>query len=590
MNDPFFTMLFTGPLLLAMVALYHVVQAAMAGRKKGPWELLGEVGTGLVLGLIGIGLMSIAFVYAEGIIFDARSVLIGAAGLFFGWVPTVILMLATAAFRLFQGGIAAPFGVGVIVASGLIGLTWRTFRPPGGRRISWLELYLFGWAIHVAMLLILFFIPGGVGLQVVQVLGLPILVFYPPLMVVLGLLLADRDRRERLYRQLDESEARYRSLFDENKSAMLICDARTGRIIKANPAAVRFYGWPEATLRERCVSDLEVAPECEDEGTGCNDRTACALEGDGSFRCRHRSADGSARDVEILGGLISINQMEYRYAIIQDISDRMKAERSLVNAKEAAEAADLAKARFLAVMSHEVRTPLSPIISISDLLLEEEEDPEKRDWLRQIQQSGEHLLALLNDIFDLSNLETGARRLNEEPLDLDSILAQSIDIKIPAASAKNLKLSSRSKGPTSTGVFGDPVRLRQVLLNLIGNAIKFTEKGSVEVSLKAEHEGDGFLSTRFEVKDTGPGIPEPEKEKIFQAFYQAPGFSSKTSEGAGLGLAICRNLVLAMGGEIGLESAHGEGATFWFTLRFRTVEESDREPEFSCDTPSVKKE
>ncbi|MBF0371522.1 MAG: response regulator [Magnetococcales bacterium] len=246
------------------------------------------------------------------------------------------------------------------------------------------------------------------------------------------------------------------------------------------------------------------------------------------------------------------------------IIEKEQMEETLKQAKESAEVANRAKSAFLAAMSHDIRTPMNAIIGMGELLAESTLDPDQEQWLTVSNRAGEQLLTLINDILDLSKIEAGQLELESLSFDLPELILQTMEIVSIQAQDKGIRLIHQLDASLPQKVDGDPQRLRQIFLNLLSNALKFTDQGEVTVTAKADTEG----LYSFSVTDTGIGIPADRLEAIFSAFVQASADTTRKFGGTGLGLAICRQLVERMGGHIQVESTVGQGSRFFFTLAF----------------------
>ncbi len=370
-----------------------------------------------------------------------------------------------------------------------------------------------------------------------------------------------RDHLEELVAAQTQS---IKAMVDTAAAGLITIDPQ-GTILSFNAEAERMFGFDASEVLGRDVGMLMPEPDRSQH----------------PHHLRHYRGSQSSRMIGIgreLRGLrrngsefplyLNVTEMtiggEKRFTgVMMDISARKEAEAALIQAREAAESANRAKTNFLANMSHEIRTPMNAIIGMTALLLETPLSPEQQKLLRTVDSSAQSLLTILNDILDISKLESGKMVLEQTPFNLQALLEDVVDLISVSAAEKGLHVSLSSEGPLPAWVLGDPTRLRQVLLNLAGNAVKFTEHGSICLSVRPTVDPGRW---HFSVKDTGIGIPEDRLARIFERFSQADDSTTRRFGGTGLGISICKELIECMGGRLWVHSVVGTGSDFQFTI------------------------
>ena len=364
------------------------------------------------------------------------------------------------------------------------------------------------------------------------------------------------------------SEDKYRGIFESFPDLYYQADL-SGRVLMVSPSVERLSGWTAEEAMGKNVRELYADPA---ERAGL----MAELESKGlvmGYEITLKKKDGTRIPV-MLSARLKLDEQGCPVAVegtLRDMSEIKRTREELKKAKEAAEAANVAKSRFLANMSHEIRTPMNAIIGMTGLLIATPLDPEQRDYVRTVSGAGEALLDIINDMLDLSRIESDKLVLEKVDFDLRHILGAMLKLLAPRAQAKGLELTYFVEDDVPACLRGDRKRLRQVLLNLVGNAVKFTETGEVVLRVSKESGAAGGTVLKFSVKDTGIGIAPGTQKDLFQAFTQADASTTRKYGGTGLGLSISKQLVELMGGAIGLESEPGRGSSFWFTLPFENT-------------------
>jgi PAS domain S-box-containing protein len=377
----------------------------------------------------------------------------------------------------------------------------------------------------------------------------------------------ERDAAEAALRQ---SEERFRSLIERGSDVITIVDA--GGIIRyESPSIARILGYrPEEAVGE--PARRFVHPEDLATVTAAFRR---AIGGETtSAECRFVRPDGSRCDVEAtFTDLLAHPAVRGIVVNWRDISDRKRAEeeraryiRELADARDQALASTRAKSMFLANVSHEIRTPMNVIIGMTDMVLDSPLNAEQRGDLGRVRVAAIGLLAIINDILDASKIEAGKMTIEVVDMDLRATIEAVVDLLAPAAAGKGLSIVCAIPPDLPSRLKGDPVRLRQTLVNLVANAVKFTDAGTITLAATLLRRVHSHVVLRLSVHDTGVGIPRERQAAIFESFAQGDDSTTRVYGGTGLGLAICRQLVALMGGRMGLESEPEQGSTFWLEL------------------------
>lgn len=381
---------------------------------------------------------------------------------------------------------------------------------------------------------------------------------------------------ERMAQSLQKVEASYRGIVEDQVD--LICRYRPdGTLTFVNAAYAKFYGKPRQELRGQRFPLIDLGYPKRDFQGNLPDKASFEVEVDdtdgepASFLWTHRAIKSQS------GALLEFQ------AVGHDIGARKAAEAALIEAKEAAESADRAKSEFLAVVSHEIRTPINAVIGFAKLLRESNLSPDQTEYVTNIHQSGVTLETLIADILDVSRLEAGQIDVKQTPFALRDCLHEVQEHFAPTAHHAALRFTVRTDPNVPVIINGDQARLRQVLMNIIGNAFKFTERGGIQVNVtcsRGEHVPDSdlrHLRLFISVTDTGIGIPEPRVKELFKPFSQLDSSSTRRRGGTGLGLVISKRLCELMGGAISVESTPGQGSTFRFSFAF-TYQKGDSQP------------
>jgi PAS domain S-box-containing protein len=396
------------------------------------------------------------------------------------------------------------------------------------------------------------------------------------------------EEREMLTTTLMRTQEKIRTIVDSITDAVVVADT-SGTIIETNPAVVEVFGYTQQELQGQNISLLIPTEQATAHHRAFQHYLS---SGNPHIIGKRQHLQAQHKDGHIIPIEITINEARVADNIIftsiaRDISQRLAIKTALIKARDEALTATRLKSEFLANVSHEIRTPMNGIMGMTHLLLDTPLDQEQRDLATTVLHSGEHLLYVINDILDLSRIEAGKFNIYKSSFNLLQMIQGIFGLLGESAHQKGLELSFFIDSSDLGDLASDSVRLRQILINLLSNAIKFTEKGSVVLKVHIAEIKAHSMLIRFDVHDTGCGIDAESIPKLFLAFSQLDGSSTRSHGGTGLGLAISKQLAQLLGGEMGVESIPGVGSCFWFTAEVQTSRQMNQTPDQTTTAPPI---
>lgn len=546
---------------------------------------------GLVVGGIGLVLMFTPWTFSTGLIFDTRSILLCISGLFLGPIPTVVAMVITGICRILIGGDGVFMGLSVIVASGLTGIIWYRYRPNWKVANHLLELTAMACVVHILMLLFTFLLPHKHFLDTVKIIIFPILTIYIPGTVLLGLLMHKRAENWKNKKALRETKALYASLV-ENMPAGVFRKSLDGRFDYVNSRFCSLKGLSpsevlgktpmelaEYETTKKLAGQYQVIPRQKTlgkEGMEHHDwivKNRKSMEVEESFE----QADGTVEYFQVVktpifdddGQVVGSQGMQF------DVTLQKRLQEELTQAKEKAEDSDRLKTAFLHNISHEIRTPMNAIVGFSNLLRDQDLPLDgKMSYIDVICQSSDQLLTIIDDLVRIATIEAGLENVSRVELHLNALNELIYKQFLSRAEKKGIELLvENGLSDPDDLIVSDEIKIQEVISNLLDNALKFTEKGHVRFGY--QQKGDAL---EFFVEDTGIGIPQEFQDDIFIRFRQADSSLNREYGGSGLGLSICKAYIELLGGHMWVESQHGVGSVFFFTLPYKasqSVKETD---------------
>ena len=555
----------------------------------------------ILIGLLfgGVTLLGMAnpVSFTPGVFFDGRSIVLSVAGVVGGGLAAVIAAGMAAIYRYQLGGSGTTVGVMVVLLSALLGVLarqWLLRLKSPGQPIHYLAL---GVVVQLVQLAAFTQVPNRAGYAFIEQAWWVLLLFYPLATMLLCLIFRNHEQQVIDQQALSSAQdavvaaehasmQRFHAYFDHSIVGLAITSLEKGWI-EVNDALCATLGYTREELTRMTWTELTYPEDLAPDQAQFNRMLAGEINSYAMDK-RFIHKDGHLVDTRLAVSHVRKpdGSLDYVVAMVEDISERKQAEKdlrahhdhleevvkertaALTIAKEAAEAANRAKSTFLANMSHELRTPMNGILGMTHMALRYTDDPKLKDRLGKVIQSSHHLLAVINNILDISKIEAEHLTLEATSFYFGEVLENLFRLVSHKAVEKQIKLRV-DLAPEVPGMklLGDPLRLGQILINLTGNAIKFTDHGSIIVRARLLEDTPEGVLLRIEVADTGIGITTEQQQRLFTAFEQADGSMTRKYGGSGLGLAISKRLVEIMGGEIGVSSTPGQGSTFWFTVR-----------------------
>lgn len=600
-DSPYLFLVYNTSLLLTLVLIFDVI----SDKWKPGQTSLKQIPLGIAIGLIGIIVIQSHWKLEDGAIFDTRSILLGITGLFFGTIPTVITMIMTSLFRYHQGGVGVLTGILVIVTTGTIGLLWRHLQKKDLKNYSMGDFYLFGVALHVTMILLMFSFPWEIALNVVRNITLPVLIIYPLGTMVLGMLMTNRLKRDALAQTVRDEEIKFKIIADHAYDwdywvapdhRFLYCSASCQSI--TGYSAEEFMRQPDLLKGIIITEDAEVFNK---------HRRAADEQHEGQLEFRIKRKDGAVRWIghvcvpvygtrnEFLGTRASNRDITHqkeselaivhseneiknllriaeqsRKALLSVVEDQKIAQEKIVKLNEELEervqrrTEELERANkeleaFAYSVSHDLRAPLRAINGFSKILQTEHHNAlpdDARDLLHDILKNTHHMSQLIDDLLELSRLSR--KEMSKDAVDMEQLFRQIFDDMIRQNERQDI-LFTIDDLPDA---YGDHMLLKQIVINLLSNAIKFTGKcAAPEITVDGRIE-NGYCI--YSVADNGVGFDPRYKDKlfgVFQRLHRADEF-----EGTGVGLAIIKRIAERHGGTAWAESEVDKGATFYFSI------------------------
>jgi len=573
-----------------------------------------KIFTGLILGGIGFVLMVTPWTLYPGLVFDTRSIMLSISGLFFGPIPTLVAMLVTGTIRFVMGGDGMWMGVSVILSSGLIGILWGKLRNSNKEEIGHKELLFLGLAVHIIMLVCTLFLPSNKILSTLKTISIPVIILYPLGTMILGRLLVKQKESRNMRKALKESEERWQFALEGSGDGVWDWDAVTNEVYfskqwkamlgySENEISNQLYEWDKRIHpedKEKAYNNLNKHLRGETELYYDEHRLLCK---NGTYkwildRGKVMERDEKGNPLRVIGThkdiseqkayelrlkesneeYVSLNEeyLAQNEELEENLLRNEKLIRELEKAKLKAEESDRLKSAFLANMSHEIRTPMNAIIGFSELLSNIKSKEKFDMFIAHIKNSGRKLLRIIDDIIDISKIESNQLTVKYVWSGVYNLIEESV-LFFNESNLNEYRKDIRIVHSTSPNLAGltiktDPIRLRQIIDNFISNALKYSDKGQIDVSFELDQENNKIV---FKVKDEGIGIPLQDQKLIFERFMQSE--NRKMKEGTGLGLSICKGIAEIMNGEIWLDSEPGKGSVFYLSLPL--IESDDENPE-----------
>ena len=550
---------------LGVIISFGIISGFIIQKIKS--KLIRDILNGLIYGITAVIVMINPVIISDGLVFDGRSIIISGAGMFFGGVAAIIAAVIASVLRIYQSGVGMNMGVLVIISSAIIGVYFHKKWIKKGEKLTTIKLLFFGMSVHITMLFMTAALPADLAIVTLKKIFIPVLTIYLIVTILLGKAVYNVLEYIKAQNELREKEEQLRTISKNIQNGMIyqvVVDKDGNRkFTYVSEYAKERYGKTPEEIKENPLivygnvhwESIEKLKKMEEE----------AIKNMNIFKAEVKmiNPDGTIRWSSLVSTPKKLENEGVQWDGIEFvITENKMAEEELSKAKSDAEHANKVKSEFLANMSHEIRTPMNGVIGMTELLELTELNLEQKQYVENIKISATNLLEIVNDILDISKIEAGKVKIENNNFNISNTIDEVIKVVAYNAYKKKNEIVCYVDPLVPEFIGGDEGKIRQIIMNLVSNSVKFTESGTIYIYVKNINEEYNSVELEIKVCDTGIGIADEYKNNLFQPFIQGDQGYTKKYQGTGLGLAISKRLIEIMGGSISFTSKEGVGTEF----------------------------